>query len=177
MEQEVENHDIFQLDKVSNLKMHSAISHASEPKPKSDVPLSFEAQLEAERSDWSLKIRHISEKIKHMKDLRDLQYDVFTSRTDALERKHSYMSMRAKIEQKIKKQKMEKLEHFSTRYDRKLNATEKDVLIDGSISDIAEHSEYISAQIEFFQETIKTIDNITYGIKIRVEINEYQKVI
>ena len=45
-------------------------------------------------------------------------------------------------------------------------------IIDGKTADTKESLDLIENQISFFTDTIKTVDNILFGIKTRVEIEK-----
>jgi hypothetical protein len=49
---------------------------------------------------------------------------------------------------------------------------EKNVVIDGKTSDIKELMEIFENQINFYSESIKTVDGVLFGIKSRVEIEK-----
>ena len=53
-----------------------------------------------------------------------------------------------------------------------LQIYEKNVLIEGKTANIKEVVDTIENQISFFVDSIKTIDNVLFGIKTRVEIEK-----
>jgi len=156
----VEEHGIFNMS-------------VSEPVP--DVPVPLCDKLEAERREWTRKVCDMSARMKGIRDLVSLQVDVLSEQQRAVEKKSEYMSMQHKLKNKLDKMRGEKLEHFTVRYDRKLTNPEKDVLIASSLADLTEQMEHVSTQVDFFYETIRTINNIVYGLKLRHALEEYQR--
>jgi hypothetical protein len=64
------------------------------------------------------------------------------------------------------------LENISTNLQQRYQYNEKTVLIDGKTTEIKHMIDLIENQITFFNESIKTVDNVLFGIKTRVEIEK-----
>jgi hypothetical protein len=64
------------------------------------------------------------------------------------------------------------MENLSRNLQIRYQANEKTVVLDGRTSVIKESLEIFENQVSFFTESIKTIDNIIFGIKTRLDIEK-----
>ena len=64
------------------------------------------------------------------------------------------------------------MENISENLQHRYQYNEKTVIIEGKTAQTKEMIELIENQINFFSESIKTIDNVLFGIKTRVEIEK-----
>jgi hypothetical protein len=51
----------------------------------------------------------------------------------------------------------------------------KELHIYVDIADVVERKDFIQTHLEFFRETIRTIDSMCYGIKHRLSLEEYKR--
>ena len=64
------------------------------------------------------------------------------------------------------------MENISNNLQLRYKSNEKIVVIDGRTSSTKEYLEIFENQINFFNESIKTIDSIIFGIKTRLDIEK-----
>jgi len=64
------------------------------------------------------------------------------------------------------------MEDISTNLQTRYQYNEKTVIIDGKTAATKEAIDIIENQIAFFNDSIKTVDNVLFGIKTRVEIEK-----
>jgi hypothetical protein len=64
------------------------------------------------------------------------------------------------------------METLSKNMQLRYQANEKNVVIEGKTSVTKEYLEIFENQVSFFNESIKTIDNIIFGIKTRLDIEK-----
>ena len=62
------------------------------------------------------------------------------------------------------------LEYFN--YDYKLNDKQKVNMVEADLSILDKQIGFLTSQIEYFKECIKTLDNVGWAIKNRLNINE-----
>ena len=55
----------------------------------------------------------------------------------------------------------------------KYGANEKTTLIDGDLTELKGRLDLVDNQIGYMNETAKTIDHMLYGIKTRIQLEEY----
>ena len=105
------------------------------------------------REEISKEIYSNIEKLANLKTLKEAQVNMLSLRQRLLEDTHTI------------------LEHI-TSLRKKYQANEKNIIIDGRTSSIKESLEILENQVTFFNESIKTIDNIIFGIKTRLDIEK-----
>jgi hypothetical protein len=64
------------------------------------------------------------------------------------------------------------MENISENLQHRYQYNEKTVIIEGKTAATKEMMDLIENQINFFNESIKTVDNVLFGLKTRVEIEK-----
>lgn len=78
-----------------------------------------------------------------------------------------------KLNSKYRKDKAERLRYYSESVQVKYGANEKTPLIEGDLAELKERMDLVDGQISFFNETMKTVDHMLYGVKSRIALEEY----
>ena len=65
---------------------------------------------------------------------------------------------------------MKRNDEYENQSARKLSAVDKKVYLSGDYASLNRQIKLISRQISYLEETIKTLDNLGFGIKNRIEI-------
>ena len=78
-----------------------------------------------------------------------------------------------KLNAKYRKDKADRLRHYSESVQIKYGANEKTPLIEGDLSELKERMDMVDSQISFFNETMKTVDHMLYGIRHRIMLEDY----
>jgi predicted nuclease with TOPRIM domain len=124
-----------------------------------------------ERNNVSLDIRRNVEKLNNIKNLKEVQIFFLSTRQRLLEENHTLMEHLSKLKRNYRDKKgkaWETVSNLNMRY----QAHEKKVIVDGKITNIQETIEIIENQISFFSETIKTVDNVLFGLKTRLDLEK-----
>ena len=124
-----------------------------------------------ERTNVSLDIRRNVEKLNNIKNLKEVQIFFLSTRQRLLEENHTLMEHLSKLKRNYRDKKgkaWETVSNLNMRY----QAHEKKVIVDGKITNIQETIEIIENQISFFSETIKTVDNVLFGLKTRLDLEK-----
>ena len=129
-----------------------------------------------ERIQWTTKIKNLTQKLKNIYKIAELQTELYTERQIAVEYYHYLISLMIKINKVYKTKWAERWEHYTyksqTRYP---NEKEKQTKIISDLRDIIEKREIIENHSKYMDNTIKTLDNIIFGIKARVEIEQISR--
>ena len=91
------------------------------------------------------------------------------------ENKQHYDANRDKIlgyKKKYREQKGDEWEAVSRTSQLRYNSNEKTTIVDGKTSIIKETIDQIESQIQFYQDTIKTVDAALFGTKTRLDIEK-----
>lgn len=127
--------------------------------------------FEEERKKWSAKIAACSKKMKDIYTVSELTTEIYTERQLAVEYHHYLMTVFAKITRNYRKQWNERYEYYSYKSQKRFpNEKTKELQILGDIENILEKREELEIQIKFMGATIGSLDNIIYGIKYKVEL-------
>lgn len=133
----------------------------------------FSKRFEEERNEWKEKIAVLSLYMKDIKTLAKAQVDLFSQRQVLLEYSFKLAEIISKLNSKYRNEKSGKLKHYSENHDIRYGANEKNVLIEGDLSQIIEKIELVEGHRKFIEQTIQTIDHMLYGVKSRIALEEY----
>jgi predicted HTH domain antitoxin len=145
----------------------------SEQQPNVEQRVDFDKKFSEERSEWTEKIRVLSVRMKNIRELGEVQVELFSSRQILLEYSAKLGQVMTKLNSKHRKDRGERLRHYSENTQVKYGANEKTPLIEGDLSELKERIDIVENQISFINETIKTVDHCLYGIKSRIALEEY----
>lgn len=156
--------------------MHDIFNLSQTPKPNSDPKeeLTVEEQFEGSRKDWLNTVRSMAEKLRGINQLADVQVELYSNRQVVLEHNHYLMSLFSKVNGKYKLKRKERYDHYYKNSDVRLNKGEIEDLVNGDTYTQKEKVEMFEHQIEYFRETIKTIDNMIYGVKSRIDFEKFK---
>jgi len=147
------------------------MENQTEQNTESDKLLDLEKFLEKQRSEWGDRIMEVIDMIRHMEKLSEAQVTMLSFR-------HMVIDQIARINITLKKKestyniqyKNKFVEYFN--YDYKLNDKQKVNMVEADLSSLNKQIGFLSTQIDFFKECIKTLDNIGWAIKNKLNINE-----
>jgi D-mannonate dehydratase len=131
----------------------------------------LERYLEKQRSEWGDRIMEVIEMIRDLDKLIEAQVTMLSYR-------HMVIDQIARINITLKKRessyniqyKNKFIEYFN--YDYKLNDKQKVNMVEADLANLNKQIGYLSTQIDFFRECVKTLDNTGWAIKNRLNINE-----
>ncbi|CAB4159519.1 hypothetical protein UFOVP699_255 [uncultured Caudovirales phage] len=128
--------------------------------------------FKARRSEISAEIYTNIEKLSNLKTLKEAQVNMLSLRQRLLEDNHTLLEHLTILRKKYREERSVELENISRNLQIRYQANEKTVVIDGRTSATKESLEVFETQVSFFNESIKTIDNIIFGIKTRLDIEK-----
>lgn len=134
--------------------------------------LRISKKFKARREEVSKEIYQNIEKLSNLKTLKDAQVNMLSLRQRLLEDNHTLLEHISVLRKKFRDEKAKEMETLSKNMQLRYQSNEKNVVIDGRTSAIKETLEIFENQIEFFNESIKTIDNVIFGIKTRLDIEK-----
>lgn len=144
--------------------------------PQEEEELSLERRFALERARWTKKIEDMSNKLRKVFDIQELQGTLYTDRQSAVEYNHMITALISKVSRAYRKAYSEKYEHYTFETQRRFpTETAKNNQILADLDDLIEKKEALSNQAKFMENTIKTIDNIIFGVKYRIEIEQISR--
>ena len=139
---------------------------------KKDTKEKISTKFQARRSEVSKEIYENIEKLSNLKTLKDAQVNMLSLRQRLLEDNHTLLEHITALRKKFRDEKADTMETLSKNLQLRYQANEKNVVIEGRTSVTKEYLEIFENQISFFNESIKTIDSIIFGIKTRLDIEK-----
>jgi len=134
---------------------------------------SFADVFADERIEWMEKLKDTSARFRKIEDMAEVQVILYSDRQIALEYMFKLMSIHTKLKKVMLeawKKAYDNLENADIRY----NDKERMKMADNAISAVKYKTDTVSNHIEYFRETIKTIDNMIFGVKHRIDIENYK---
>jgi len=136
----------------------------------------LEQRFSRERSEWTVKIQAMSAKMKDIFKVSELMTEIYTERQISVEYYHMLLTMLSKLNISYRKQWTEKYDFYSWKSQKRFpNEKTKELQILSEISDLTRKRELLDTHIKFTSATIGTIDNLIYGIKYKVEIEQISR--
>jgi len=129
-------------------------------------------KFQVRRKEVSNEIYENIEKLSNLKTLKDAQVNMLSLRQRLLEDNHTLLEHITMLRRKFREEKSNEMENLSRNLQLRYQSNEKNVVIDGKTSATKEYLEIFENQINFFNDSIKTIDNIIFGIKTRLDIEK-----
>ncbi len=137
--------------------------------------IDFQKKFEMEREEWTEKIRVLSIRMKNIKEVADVQIDLFSNRQILIEYTAKLTQVLSKLNAKHRKDRSERLRYYSESHQVKYGSNEKTPLIEGDLSELKERIDTVEGQLSFINETVKTVDFMLYGVKNRVYLEDYMR--
>ena len=137
-----------------------------------DTKKNIAEKFQARRADVSKEIYENIEKLSNLKTLKDAQVNMLSLRQRLLEDNHTILEHITMLRKKFRDEKAEVMENLSKNLQLRYQSNEKNVVIDGKTSSTKEYLEIFENQVSFYNESIKTIDSVIFGIKTRLDIEK-----
>ena len=129
-------------------------------------------KFQKRRADVSKEIYENIEKLSNLKTLKEAQVNMLSLRQRLLEDNHTLLEHITSLRKKFRDEKATTMEDLSKNLQLRYQSNEKNVVIEGKTSSTKEYLEIFENQVSFFTESTKTIDNIIFGIKTRLDIEK-----
>ena len=136
--------------------------------------VTLEERFKEERADWNDKIIKLIESIKHTSKLSEAQVIQLSYRQMIQDKLAEYRILHEKRQEMFDKQMTERFREYKLGYDIKLSSSETQAFIQTDCKALKLQLKMIHTQITYFEESIKTLDNIGYAIKNKIEIVSHQ---
>ena len=85
------------------------------------------------------------------------------------------VSLIASKNREIRKKKKGRIEYYTTQFDYKLDKEQKQMYIMVDLEDLYTSRDSLENHMKYIGATMNTIDNIIFGIKHRITLEEYKR--
>ena len=151
------------------------IEKTSQPLSSNNINEQLITRFKKEREEWTERIKNMSERLKDIYEIAELQVDLYSYRQIAVEYCHTLMVHLSKVNHVFRARKIERWEHYTRNYDLRMDKDPKELHIYVDIADVNERKELLQNHLDFMRESTKTIDSMTFGIKYRIQLEEYKR--
>jgi hypothetical protein len=128
-----------------------------------------------EREKWTSDIKDISLQFKNVDNIPDIQIELYSKRQVCTE----YISRLYGIVFKLKKNYAAKWNKVNTELmessDYRYSEKERAKIADEKTADSKMQLDILTSHIQFFQETVKGIDSMIFGVKHRLEAEDFRR--
>jgi hypothetical protein len=133
--------------------------------------LALDGKLSDQRKEWTLKIQELSKSLRYINGMEDTIAMVLSNRQIMIDQ-IAYINMKIKEQQRrINDRYREKyLEYYN--FDYKLSEKQKDRFIEADLADENIMLSHLQNQLEFFRESVKTLDNMGFAIRNRLALKD-----
>lgn len=131
----------------------------------------LDKKLGEQREEWTLKIQDLAKSLRYINGMEDTIAMVLSNRQKMID--HI-----AYINVKIKDQKRKIADRYREaylryyEYDYKLGEKQKERFIESDLADENAILSHLENQLEFFKESVKTLDNMGFAIRNRLAIKD-----
>ena len=139
-----------------------------------NINTTLEERFKEERTDWNNKIIELVESIKHTSKLSEAQVIQLSYRQMIQDKLAEYRILHEKRQEMLDKQTTDRFREYKLSYDIKLSSSETQMFVQSDCKALKLQLKMIHTQIVYFEESIKTLDNLGYAIKNKIEIVSHQ---
>jgi len=130
-------------------------------------------QFDSEIEEWGTIIYSMSSRMTDIAKCVDVQMDLFDNRHRVIDRKHKLLRDLSKFEKKYKEKIAERLKFYTTGYDRKLTAGERDKMAEADTAQLKYNIDLLENHINQIDQTFKLIENMIFGLAHRIKLEDY----
>lgn len=135
--------------------------------------LSYEDKMKGIQDKWTLKIKELNEKMKSLPELDSLLNVVYAERQNACDYYFSLLNILSKLGRQYKAEFATKYNYYKTQSQIRFSSDSAiSAQIESDLIDMKEKISFVETHYKYMQETIKTIDNIIYGVNNKIKIYE-----
>jgi hypothetical protein len=170
MAEEIDIYSAGETEILSQDGVSHSPENSSNKSPEGKL-VEIENVLQKQRDEWGAKLVELINKIKNVEQLPDAQVDMLSYRQILVEQLTKFRIRSRKTETTYERQfKTKFLSYFN--YDYKINDKQKVDMVNADLFFYRRQLGLLDAQIEFFKESISTLDKMGFAIKNRVNFEE-----
>ena len=126
--------------------------------------------LAGQRQDWTAKIRELAKAFKNIDDLNEAMVTIPSYRQIIVEQ---IAQLNIKIKQQERRISKVYKESFIKyyEYDYKLTDKQKESFLKADMSDDSMILSLLETQMDFYKESVKTLDNMSWAVRNKLQLN------
>jgi hypothetical protein len=134
---------------------------------------SISEEFEEERKKWKDKVIEMANKVNKLDQVAGLQVDLYSSRQIIIERISKLYQYLALYNSVYKSKKKELFIKYTIDSDIKLGQGEKTIMVEGDLADLQKKLNLIEHHIDYYKETVKNLDSMLYGVRNKLQIEQF----
>jgi hypothetical protein len=119
-------------------------------------------------------VQEIAGRFRSVEVLAEVQIDLYSRRQEAIEYLFKLIGIHNKLKKAYALEYKVAYDKIGLNEDLRYNDKEKAKIAEGLTAETKFKLESVNSQMEFFRETTKTIDNMIFGVKHRIEIENFK---
>ena len=132
-------------------------------------------RLANDRSNWKEKISNLVGLLKDMSNLSECQVTMLSYRQILLDKITDFKTTKQKRQAAYDRYYKIKYREYSIDYDVKLTSGEKVAFIKADLSNLRTQMDMLQSHIDYYQECMKTCDNLAFAIGNRIRLDDEQQ--
>ena len=136
--------------------------------------IKLEDELKKEREEWKDKVIELINMMKDNKKLSEAQVFQLYYRQQVQEKLAAYRILVDKRQSMLETQMTSRFRDYCLNYDIKLSSSEKNAFVSADCVALKQQVNMIKAQIMYFEECVKTLDNFGFAVRNKLEILSQQ---
>jgi len=120
------------------------------------------------RDQFSKEIKDGIPLLSNIRNIPEVQVTFLSLRQRLLEESHVLLEHFTRLKKNYRERKGEEWESATKTGQFRYSPTEKTTLVDGKVAQYKQALEEIENQINFYTESIRTVDSVLFGIKDRI---------
>ena len=136
--------------------------------------IKLEDELKKEREEWKDKVIELINMMKDNKKLSEAQVFQLSYRQQVQEKLAAYRILVDKRQSMLETQMTSRVRDYCLNYDIKLSSSEKNSFVSADCVALKQQVNMIKAQIMYFEECVKTLDNFGFAVRNKLEILSQQ---
>jgi len=120
------------------------------------------------RESFSAEIQKGIVLLTNIKNIPEVQVTFLSLRQRLLEENHKLLEHFTRYKKQFRQKKGEEWQSVSRIGQTHYQPTEKTHIVDARTADLQERLELLKNQIEFYSDSIKTVDSVLFGVKDRI---------
>jgi hypothetical protein len=133
----------------------------------------FSEEFEEERSHWKDRVLDMASRVNKLDEMAGLQVDLYSSRQIIIERISKLYQYLAAYGSAYKSRKKDLFIKYTVDSDIKLGQGEKIIMVEGDLAELQERINLIEHHIDYYKETIRNLDSMLYGVRNKLQIEQF----
>lgn len=143
--------------------------------PKDDgAAKTFAEVFQSERENWKNIVKAIGQRFRNVENLTEVQVDLYSRRQEAIEYQFRLIASHTRLKKAYAAEWKKAFDGAGKNQDLRYNDKDKARIADAAVLEIKYKVDSVQNHIDYFRETVKTIDNMIFGVKHRIEIENFK---